>query len=270
MTYRIWSPVLSRSPGSTYRAEPRTRVGCSPASLTIANSCSSPPPPPLLLLPFSFWWGSGPPSRRHPSHPTYLRVGAVGCGEVRLGRTIHLVHNIQTAHGCPRPLIRFSVINSRSAERSSARREGGSRGLRGTAHCGRSDWGVRPRRAEVPRLCLPPTQLGSPPGTRSRAASPRDGGTHTRAGREEPPAAVALSCPFPSIRRAGVCFPGRSGDRPAGKVMSPKPSVLLGALAPKLRDQPKLEKSYLNGRNLPRNVGWEMQGMNEDACAQFL
>lgn len=138
--YRIRSPVLSLRPGGTYRAKPRTRVGCSPASLTIADSGSSPPPPlPFSFSLFPFGEARGPPSRRHPSHPTYLRVRAVGCGEVRLGGTIHLVHNIQTAHGCPRPLIRFSVINSRSAERSSARREGGSRGLRGTAHCGRSD-----------------------------------------------------------------------------------------------------------------------------------
>lgn len=104
------------------------------------------PPDLPFPLPFSFSlfpFGKAPDG--HPPDDTpptpclfaaapraYLVVGAVGCGEVGLGGAVDLVHNIQTAHGCPRPPIIFFLINSCSAKRSSASREGGSRGLRGT------------------------------------------------------------------------------------------------------------------------------------------
>ena len=42
---------------------------------------------------------------------TYLVVGGVGGCEVRLGRTIDLVHNIQTAHGFPQRRL-LSVLSS--------------------------------------------------------------------------------------------------------------------------------------------------------------
>lgn len=41
------------------------------------------------------------PPRSRPLAGTYLVVGGVGGGEVRLVRTVDLVHNIQTAHGSP-------------------------------------------------------------------------------------------------------------------------------------------------------------------------
>lgn len=42
---------------------------------------------------------------------TYLVVGGVGGCEVRLGRTVDLVHNIQTAHGSPQRR-RLNVLSS--------------------------------------------------------------------------------------------------------------------------------------------------------------
>lgn len=132
----------------TYPADPRAKVGCGSAPLTIAGSqISRPPPPPLsppLLLSF-FPFGKAPDGHPPEDTPptlclfaaaprTYLVEGAVGCCEVGLGRTVHLVHNIQTAHGWPLLAISFFLINSCSAKWSSASQEGGSRRLRGTTH----------------------------------------------------------------------------------------------------------------------------------------
>lgn len=56
-------------------------------------------------------WGAPPVYPVRTRGDTYLVVGGVGGCEVRLGRTIDLVHNIQTAHGFPQRRL-LSVLSS--------------------------------------------------------------------------------------------------------------------------------------------------------------
>lgn len=106
--------------------------------------------------------GAPPVYEARPRRDTYLVVRGVGGCEVRLGRTIDLVHNIQTAHGFPQRR-RLSVLSStlgrrragmlhgRHLDPSSQVIRGGARGsvLRGSGS-----------RSHAP---FPPLQFQSPP-----------------------------------------------------------------------------------------------------------